>query len=183
MRRSVPPAALSFEAVSDPAAATVLASSAALALAGLLAFAGVAKATRRAATEQSFRELHLRWPRGLSVLVPAVEGLVAGACVVRPAVGGWCALFLLSAFTAVLAPVVRSGRRISCRCFGAASGEPVTSTTLVRNGLLIACALATTTVERLSGGLVVALIAAGAVMGGAVILSLADTRRVTGRLV
>ena len=113
-------------------------------LAAVLVLAAVSKLRRPEATAGEFAELGLIGPRALARLVPMVELACAVALVVVPAWGGVAAFALLAAFTAVLVGVVRSGRIVSCNCFGALSSKPVSPLTLARNaGLLLLAAAAT----------------------------------------
>jgi hypothetical protein len=68
-----------------------------------------------------------------------VEAATAVLLIVRPAAGAVIAFALLTGFTAILAPVVRSGRDVACGCFG--GEQPVSGATLIRNGALMVAAL------------------------------------------
>ncbi|MGF1595853.1 MAG: MauE/DoxX family redox-associated membrane protein [Acidimicrobiales bacterium] len=114
---------------------------AALALAAVLVVAAAAKLRRPAATADDFASLGLRHSKVLARLVPAVEVATALALVVARPWGATVAFALLVAFTVVLATVVRSGRVVTCSCFGGATGEPVSPRTLARNGVLLALAV------------------------------------------
>lgn len=116
---------------------------AAVIVAGVLALAGVAKATDRATTTTEFAALGLPWPGLLARIVPPLELGVAGLVLLRPRLGGAAAAILLLAFTLVLVRALRAGRSVSCGCLGPLSRQPVSATTLVRNGLLTALALLT----------------------------------------
>lgn len=113
---------------------------AALALAVVLAVAAVTKARRPAATADDFASLGLAAPGPLARIVPAAEAACAVALVIVPAWGGVAAFALLAAFTAVLVPVVRSGRIVNCSCFGGVGSRPVSAWTLARNAVLLALA-------------------------------------------
>jgi hypothetical protein len=113
-----------------------------LLVAGTLAAAGVAKGRNRTITTRSFAELGLPRPALLAALVPVVEIAVAALMVLRFSIGALVATALLVVFTAFLAQQLRSGRRISCGCFGSSSSTPVTSLTIFRNLGLIVAALA-----------------------------------------
>lgn len=125
---------------------TPLALAAALLLAGVLAVAGVAKLRRPADTAADFASLGLPAARPLAVVVPVVELACAALLVVVPGWGGVAAFGLLALFTANLVAVVRSGRVVSCACFGSASRSPISARHLVRNGALLVLALAAATV-------------------------------------
>lgn len=169
--------------MSDPSAFSVLASAAAVALAGVLGAAAAAKRVRPAETVSSFRDLGLRRPEILAVAVPVVELAVAIGCLVWPRIGGWGAFFLLATFTALLLSVVRSGRKVSCRCFGAMSTAPVSGATIARNIVLTVGALATASIDRLVGGLATVLAAAGLLGIGALGMAMTEVRHTTGRLI
>lgn len=112
----------------------------ALILAAVFVVAAGAKLRSPRATAAELAELRLRFPAVLAWLLPAVELGVAATLVAAPAWGGIVAFALLAAFTAVLVGVVRSGRSVSCRCFGGLSTKPISRTTLARNGALLAMA-------------------------------------------
>ena len=76
---------------------------------------------------------------------PVTELATALGLVVLPGWGGVLAFALLAAFTANLAFVIRSGRVATCACFGGTSTAPVSVRHLVRNGVLLALALAAST--------------------------------------
>lgn len=114
---------------------------AALALAGLLGWAAVAKARRRPATTASFQDLRLPAAAALAVVVPVVEAAVAATLVVRPRAGAWPALFLLGAFSIVIVRAVAAGAEAPCACFGSGGDRPVSTGELVRNGVLAALAV------------------------------------------
>ena len=160
----------------------VLSSAAALVVAAVLLCASVSKFVRPAATARSFRDLGLRAPSLSGRLVPATELSIGLCCLVRPRLGAWLAFALLVAFTAILVPVVRSGRTVNCGCFGGTGAAPVTGTTLVRNGGLMVGALIATESSGLAGGLPTALVASGAVASAAMVLTLLDVRQTAGRL-
>lgn len=120
---------------------------AALALAAVLAVAGRAKVGDLEGTARDFAELGLPWPRPLARVVPAAELATALALVVLPGWGGVAAFGLLAAFSANLYVVIRSGRVVSCACFGANDRAPVSVRHLVRNGVLAGLALAATTFD------------------------------------
>lgn len=113
---------------------------AATALAVVFLVAAGAKLRRPEATAKELGELGLVWSAPLARLIPLVEVATAVALVAAPAWGGVAAFALLGAFTAVLIGVLRSGRAVSCACFGGISERPVSARTLGRNGLLLALA-------------------------------------------
>ena len=113
-------------------------------LAAVLAAAAVTKLVRPAAVAADFAELGLVGPTVLARVVPLLELGCAALLVVAPAWGGVASFALLAAFTAVLVNVVRSGRVVPCRCFGALTDEPVSPRTLVRNAALLTLAIIAT---------------------------------------
>ena len=131
----------------------VVALAAAVALAGVLVVAAAAKLGDRAATTADFASLGLPVPAMWAVAVPLAELATALVLVVLPGWGGVAAFALLAAFTATLALVVRSGRVVTCACFGGASTEPVSIRHLARNGLLLALALVAATFDGWSWAL------------------------------
>jgi hypothetical protein len=118
---------------------------AAWALGAVLVVAAVAKLRHPLATATDLAELGLAGPALLARLIPVAELATAGALFVAPPWGGVVAFALLAAFTAVLARVLRSGRAVSCACFGATSSRPISAATVARNVLLLAMAALATT--------------------------------------
>ncbi|MEM7339041.1 MAG: MauE/DoxX family redox-associated membrane protein [Actinomycetota bacterium] len=116
------------------------ASVAAWLVAGVLIVATATKAWDSRRTAREFRALGVPMPDLAARLVPPAELFTAAVVLIVPRWGGVVAALVFATFTAVLWPVVRSGREVSCGCFGTAS-QPVTTGTLVRNGVLIALAL------------------------------------------
>lgn len=119
-------------------------------------------------------------------LVPAELCLVA-TLVFAPRIGSPLAIVMLSAFTVLLVRVVRSGRTVSCGCFGAASTAPVTVTTVVRNIGLLGLASAagfSAPLARTPAGAVVPtlLLGAGIVIVSLLVGALLDVRRTTGAM-
>ncbi len=113
----------------------------ALALAALFVRAAAAKLARPREAAAGFGALGLPAAPALAFAVPAAELVTAALLVAAPTTGGLVAFLLLVAFTAVLATAVGEGRAVPCRCFGAASAEPVSPADLVRNALLEALAV------------------------------------------
>lgn len=112
--------------------------------------------------------------RAIAVAVAGAECVTAVLAVValasRAVAVEVAALSLAAALFAVflvgITGVVRSGRRVRCRCFGA-GGAAFGRNHLVRNGILlltVACGLAAGGYERLDGAAVVAMVT-GAVCG------------------
>lgn len=124
---------------------TDLAQAAALVLAAVFAWAGVAKLRERAATVTSFRGLGLPAPGLLAGVVPPLELLLAGALVASPGLASFAALALVLVFSVVIGRAVAGGSSVGCACFGGgAEARPVSVLELVRNGGLGALAIVAT---------------------------------------
>jgi hypothetical protein len=126
-----------------------LGGAAALVLAGVFAWAAVAKLRTMSETTTSFRGLGLPVAPALSRLVPVVELAIAVGLIVAPALVSWPALAMLVAFSFVLVRAVTAGATVTCNCFGAAAGagedaRPVSVVELVRNAGLGALAIVAT---------------------------------------
>ena len=126
-----------------------LGGAAALVLAGVFAWAAVAKLRTPTETTQSFHGLDLPAAASLARLVPVVELAVAAGLVVAPALVAWPALAIVVAFSLVLVRAVAAGATVSCNCFGASAGtgtdaRPVSAIELVRNAGLGALAIVAT---------------------------------------
>lgn len=117
-----------------------LAPVAGLLLAAVFALAAVTKAIDPTATTAEFTALGLPRPGLLARVVPPAELVIAVALVARPATGAVLAVLALGAFSAVLLAALRTGRSVSCGCLGSLSREPISATTLVRNGGFVALA-------------------------------------------
>lgn len=162
---------------------TQIASSAALFLAGVLLWAAVVKLRRPSVTAVSFEQLGLRAPSMLARVVPVAELAAAALLVTVPRIGGWAALALLAAFSAVLLPAVRARRDVGCGCFGAASAAaPVSWLTLVRNGLLGGAAVLATSVSRVRPGWAGVVAVGAAAAAVTVAFALVAARRAAGSL-
>ena len=109
----------------------------------------------------------------LAGAIVALEAAAAVLLLVAPVAGLALALGLVAAFTVALRSVVRSGRRVACRCFGA-STAPVGVAHLVRNAVLLAVIGTGVAATALAAGAVVAppaqlaAIALGVLAGAAV---------------
>lgn len=110
---------------------------AAIGLAAVLLWAAGSKLLRPAETAADFRQLGLPAPTLLARLVPIVELATAILLLVAPGWGGVVGFALLAGFTALLIALVRSGRVVSCGCFGSSSTEPVSVVEVARNCLLL----------------------------------------------
>ena len=149
---------------------------AALVLAGVLAWAGVAKLARPRTTAAAFAALGVPGAQ----VVPWVALVVAAALVAWPSGGGWAAAVLLSAFAAVL---VRAWRRgVGCACFGGAPSQPAGMREVVRNLGLLGLAVLATRARPGVPGLAEVVLVTTAVALGAVGLAVVSVRREVGRI-
>ncbi|MFV0523173.1 MAG: MauE/DoxX family redox-associated membrane protein [Acidimicrobiales bacterium] len=114
-------------------------------LAVVLTVAAVAKLVRPRRTRDELAGLGLVASPALAVVVPVIELTTAALLVVRPAWGGVLAFALITAFTAVLVQVIRSGRVARCACFGSLGSEVVSRSGVIRNGLLLVLAVTAAT--------------------------------------
>ncbi|MGH1492230.1 MAG: MauE/DoxX family redox-associated membrane protein [Acidimicrobiales bacterium] len=117
-----------------------MASTMAIILAAIFAFAAVSKLLAPETTVSEFAELGVPSPALAAKVVPVLEIGAAVALLVSPPAGALAAVALLMAFTAVIVTVVRSGRSVACGCLGAMSRQPVSNATVARNVALIAMA-------------------------------------------
>jgi len=156
---------------------------AALVLAILFAWAGVAKLADRGRTTRTFAAFGLPAPKILGTAVPVVELVLAAGLVIVPAVAAYAALGMLAAFTTFLVRAVRAGVDVGCGCFGSARDEPVSTVEVLRNALL-ACAavVASFSTGPVVPGLDAVVLVSTAVALAAVVLALADLRRRTGHV-
>lgn len=97
--------------------------------------------------------------RALPVVEMALGALLLVTAGAFLSVFAWVATALMLAFTALIAVTLARGERPTCQCFGAASAEPISGWTLLRNVALVA----------LFGGL-----AAGVAPGAGLIGALGD---------
>ena len=160
-----------------------VASLAALALAAVLVWAGVAKLLRPNETARDFKQLGLPTPAVLARAVPLIEMAIAVALVVVPGWGGVAAFVLLAAFTTWLYSLIRSGVVVSCGCFGSASTEPVTLVEVARNaGLLVLAATAATITSLAAPDLPAVILFTTASLIGLVLIQLVGLAQVTNGL-
>ena len=148
---------------------------AALVLAGVLAWAGAAKLMRPRTTAASFAALGVPGAR----LVPWIELVTAMALVAWPRVGGPTAAVLLLAFAVVLVRAARRG--VGCACFGTAAPQPVSAREFTRNGGLLALAVLASGTRPLVPGLADVVLVTTAAAVSAVGLAAAAVRRDIGR--
>lgn len=92
---------------------------------------------------ETYAVLPPRMARVVARVVPPVECLAGALLVVGllPSVAAAAVALLLVAFTAAITVNLLRGRRIDCGCFDAPGGQPISWTTVGRNGLLLALAL------------------------------------------
>ncbi len=121
---------------------------AAVVLAAVLVAAARAKASDRAGTTNDFEALGLVGAGVLSTVVPVAEVATAVVLVVAPPYGGPIAFAILAGFTVVLWRAQRhsqrTGRPLSCACFGGTGSTPISNRHLVRNAALMGLALLAT---------------------------------------
>ena len=120
----------------------------------------------------------------LATCVITAEGVAVVLLAVAPAVGLGLAASVLVVFTAAVVAAKASGREVRCRCFGA-DGGLMGRTHLVRNGVLVAVALAgllasATPAAPPHPGLLAAA-ASAAVLGAVALAHWDDLRFVLGR--
>ncbi|MGE3268985.1 MAG: MauE/DoxX family redox-associated membrane protein [Chloroflexota bacterium] len=121
-------------------------SAARLILIAVFIVAGIAKLWDRSETRRSLTDFGV--PACLvsivAVLLPVTEVATAGLLFPVSTVwwGALAALALLVLFTGAIAFNLLRGRRPACRCFGQLGAGPVSASTLVRNAVLLAVALA-----------------------------------------
>jgi hypothetical protein len=80
----------------------------------------------------------------VGTLLPIGEAIAAVALLITPTArgGGALALVLLLAFIAAISRSMRAGEAPECHCFGQLHSEPAGPSTLIRNGVLAAAAVA-----------------------------------------
>ncbi|HVM09537.1 MAG TPA: MauE/DoxX family redox-associated membrane protein [Acidimicrobiales bacterium] len=161
-----------------------LASAAALVLAIVFVWAGVAKLARPSDTAESFAALGLPAAKALARVVPVVELALAAGLVFRPAVASWAALVVLGAFTFVIWVAIHRGVQAPCNCFGSARKEPVSTLELVRNAMLAGLAVIATAAHGAAGwpGVPSVIAITVIVAFGRLSLALAEFRRTGGRI-
>ena len=158
-------------------------SGALLVLLGVFLLAAVSKVRAPGSSARATNALGA--PRWAAPFVVPAELIVVLMLVGFPPVGAASAIAMLSAFTVLLLRVVRSGRVVSCGCFGVASKSPVTTTTIARNvGLVGVSGLAAAARPLFrtpaSDLLPAVLVGVGVVAIGLLLAALIDVRRSTG---
>lgn len=160
-----------------------LGSAAALLLAATFAWAAAAKGVTPARTTASFRALGLPYPALFSRGVPLAEAITTVLLVTVPRAGAVLAMVLLTAFTLFIVSALRSGRRIGCGCFGAATSSDAELSWVepLRNALLFALAAVALTAPQLVRPGAAAIVAVGSLAtAGLLALGLARLRRRVG---
>lgn len=117
---------------------SLLSTLAAFVLALVFFWSGVSKLAQPAVTRSSFEELGL--PVFVARVVPFIELCAAGLLIVDAGWGGVLGFALLAAFTTTLVSVLRSGKSISCGCFGGSDEKPIRGRDVARNVGLLALA-------------------------------------------
>jgi peroxiredoxin len=112
-------------------------------LAAVFLVAGIAKLVNGQASVQALRDFGApRLVQPLGTLLPPLEMAVAAGLLFVPA--AWYAacgaLALLGVFIAGIAANLARGHQPACNCFGQLHSRPISWRTLVRNGVLAACA-------------------------------------------
>jgi peroxiredoxin/uncharacterized membrane protein YphA (DoxX/SURF4 family) len=105
--------------------------------------AGIAKLVNGRASIQALRDFGApRLVQPLGALLPPLEIAVAAGLPFAPAAwyAAWGALALLGMFIAGIAANLARGHQPACNCFGQLHASPISWRTLVRNGVLAACA-------------------------------------------
>jgi hypothetical protein len=154
---------------------------AALVLAGVFGWAGVAKFRARETTARTFRAFGLAGSDALAVGVPVVEIALAVGLVIVPGWAALGALAVLAGFTTILLRAMAAGVDVGCGCFGTARREPVSFVEIVRNGLLAGGAvLAAFAPGPVVPGVEAVIVVSTAAVTGAVVLAMCDIRRRTG---
>ena len=116
-----------------------------LGLAGVLLVAGFAKLADLPGSRQAMRDFGLPAPLAAPVglLLPSVE--IAVALLLLPASTAWWAalgaMAMLGIFVAGIGYNLARGRTPNCHCFGQLHSQPIGTSTLVRNGILILVAM------------------------------------------
>jgi peroxiredoxin/uncharacterized membrane protein YphA (DoxX/SURF4 family) len=116
-----------------------------LLLAAVFTVAGAAKLRDRDGTSTTLEQFGLPpgWARPGALLLPLAELVVAVLLLFDPTAraGAAGAIALLAAFAAAIAVSLSRGESPDCNCFGQVHSEPVSASTLARNGLLALPAL------------------------------------------
>jgi hypothetical protein len=135
--------------VSDLSPADVVIDASTGLIAVVLVISGIAKlpaTDRTLAAMAGLRVPKILQRRAVACALPILELGIALALLVAPGVARFtaalAAVAMLLVFTVLVARAVRAGDEISCECFGALSRDVVDGTTVVRNLVLLAAAVA-----------------------------------------
>ena len=114
-----------------------------LTLAAAFALSAGAKLARPAAFVASLGEFGVPAPGLWARLLPPLEGGLAVTLVALPHQSwpAFAAIGVLAVFTGAVVANLAGGRQTPCPCFAAAGGRPLSTATVVRNGLLLALAV------------------------------------------
>jgi peroxiredoxin len=115
-----------------------------LLMAAVFLLSGATKLLDLVGTQKALHDFGLptALARPLGPLLPGLELATAAALVAASVAwyGAWAALALLTLFLMAIAIAIARGRRPNCHCFGQLQSAPVGWQTMVRNGVLAACA-------------------------------------------
>lgn len=115
-----------------------------LLLAAVFLLAGATKLVDPVGSRKALRDFGLpsALARPMVVLLPVLELAVAAALIPTSLAwyGAWGALALLTVFLIAVGIAMVRGRKPNCHCFGQLHSAPVGWPTLIRNGVLAACA-------------------------------------------
>lgn len=112
-------------------------------LAGVFLVAGLAKLSSPASVVHTLRAFGVRRLLApLAIALPVAELLTTGGLLLAPTAwyAAWGALGLLVLFSGGIAANLLRGHQPACNCFGQLHAVPISGRTLLRNGLLAACA-------------------------------------------
>jgi Methylamine utilisation protein MauE len=114
-----------------------------LTLAAAFGLSAGAKLARPAAFLVSLGEFGVPAPGLWARLLPLLEGGLAVALVALPHQSwpAFAAIGMLAVFTGTVVANLAGGRDTPCPCFAAAGDRPLSTATVVRNGLLLALAV------------------------------------------
>lgn len=156
---------------------------AAFALAVVFGYSAIAKFRDAHPTRRALTKAGIPGSSVIAKLLPAFEVVIAALLLVRPAVGAFAALALLSVFTGFIGFLIARKIDVSCGCFGANATKSVSVVDLVRNAFLVALAGIATSVARPTSFALEEVIATTTALAiGAVVLAALGTRQQLGQL-
>lgn len=133
-------------------------------IAVVLLVSGIAKLPAAGRTLAAMADLRVPKPlqrRIVAQALPIFELGIALTLLLAPGLARFgaalAAVAMMAVFTALVARAVRAGDEVSCECFGALSRDVVDGTTVVRNLVLLAAAIAAALVGPDGGSLVLSL--------------------------